>query len=211
MATHIQPSPSFLAFSWKTYCSSPHTFSLEPFSTKSSQCGRKDALIMQWTKGWIDSAVVEGHSLGQAFNITRSSVSLSSSALPAETYLSWLSCSNSPLGLWLSHLAQKTAAKTSFVLQGRERNSWCVLTGKHYPQPQDEMSFLCQGKRPLIGRQTCSAMLEKGERADMSFPHPCQQNTALILFHIWLLIGCVDSYRLLKKHTEESSQHHDLI
>lgn len=97
------------------------------------RCEQPVSAIVQWTKGWMGSAVLwssEGLSTGWAFNIRRSSAGPSSSALPAEPYLSWLSSSNSPLGLWLSHLVRKLQPKPAFVLEGRDRNALCVLAGK---------------------------------------------------------------------------------
>lgn len=129
------------------------TWRCEQPGNLSSCDGQRAAEIVSWSEVAKDSAT------GSAFNIRCSSASPSSSALPAESYLSWLSSSsNSPLGLWLSHLARKMQPKPALSLRGeRER---CVLAGKnssnsylHHGIKCQMCVFFCQNGCPLSARR----------------------------------------------------------
>lgn len=89
--------------------------------------------ITPWTKGCRDSVLLwsgGGLSTGLAFNIRHCSASSSSSALRAESYLSWLSSRNSPLGLRLSHLERKMQPKPALSFRVEKMNFLCVLAEK---------------------------------------------------------------------------------
>lgn len=151
-------------------------------------------LIMRWTKGWIDSIVLCGGGLsyGWAFNTRRSSASPSSSALPAEPYLSWLSSSNSPLGLWLSHLARKRQPKPALsfteekgipYVSSLERTCWTLTTGSN--------DFFCQRRCPLLGGRLALFCLKKVNKLWRPYPRWQKYHfDSLKLFHHYVLLSC---------------------